>query len=75
MRRHPSGDRRLSLIEAKASRTVLPGDAASLDRLTRATAGYEVKRFVVHRATRTAAGHAIRPGTRAVGLEDLLAEI
>jgi predicted AAA+ superfamily ATPase len=71
----PRGDRRLVLVEAKAGRTVSPGDARSLERLATAAAGYEVERVVVHRPSRTAAGHVLRPGVRAMPLEDLLGTI
>ncbi len=68
----PVGHRKLLLIEAKASRTVRPGDAESLLRLDRAAAGYSVTRLVVHRpGPPTAAGEALRPGVRAVGVEAL----
>ncbi|OGT94071.1 MAG: hypothetical protein A2083_07220 [Gemmatimonadetes bacterium GWC2_71_9] len=66
----PVGHRKLLLIEAKASRTVRPGDAEPLLRLDRAVAGYGTTRLVVHRpGPSTAAGEAIRPGVRAVGVE------
>jgi len=68
----PGGDRRLTLIEAKASRSVTPGDAEPLLRLARATDRYRTNCVVVHR--RAATGDpvsAIRPGVRAVSLEDL----
>ncbi|MBI4542687.1 MAG: hypothetical protein HY705_06630 [Gemmatimonadetes bacterium] len=68
----PTGHRKLLLIEAKASRTVRPGDAEPLLRLSRAVAGYSVTRLVVHRpGPPTAAGEALRPGVRAVGVEAL----
>ena len=66
----PVGHRKLLLIEAKASRTVRPGDAEPLLRLDRAVAGDGTTRLVVHRpGPSTAAGEAIRPGVRAVGVE------
>ena len=68
----PVGHRELLLIEAKASRTVRPGDAEPLLRLDRAVSGYSVTRLVVHRpGPPTAAGEALRPGVRAVGVEAL----
>lgn len=71
----PRGDRRLLLVEAKASHTVVPRDAASMERLARAAEGYDVDRIVVHRPARTVAGHVLAPGTRALPLEDLVAEV
>ena len=44
----PVGDRRLVLIEAKASRTVTPRMGAPLQRLGRAAGGYDVTALVVH---------------------------
>jgi predicted AAA+ superfamily ATPase len=68
----PTGHRKLLLIEAKASRTVRPGDAEPLVRLSRAVARYSVERLVVHRpGPSTAAGEALRPGVRAIGVEAL----
>ncbi|MBI1945451.1 MAG: ATP-binding protein [Deltaproteobacteria bacterium] len=68
----PKGNKRLLLVEAKASRTVMPSDAVSLDRLAAAAKGYDIERVVVHRPGTTAAGTALRPGTRALTLPDLL---
>lgn len=71
----PRGDKRLLLVEAKASRTVSPSDAGPLERLAAAAAGHDVERVVVHRPARTraAAGRALRPGTRALTLAELVA--
>jgi predicted AAA+ superfamily ATPase len=71
----PQGDRRLFLVEAKSSHTVTPGDATALDRLAAAAIGYEVERVVVHRPSRSAARHALRPGTRALTLDELVARV
>jgi uncharacterized protein len=72
----PQGDRRLLLVEAKASRTVTPVDAGPLERLAQAAAGYDVERLVVHRPGRTeVAGRALRPGTSAVTIEELVARV
>jgi len=68
----PTGHRKLLLIEAKASRTVRPGDAEPLLRLDRAVSGYSVTRLVVHRpGPPLTVGEALRPGVRAVGVEAL----
>jgi predicted AAA+ superfamily ATPase len=72
----PLGGARLALIEAKASRTVRPGDARPLERLTAAVSRYRTRGFVVHRAGKTRpATSALSPGTRALTLADLLREL
>jgi predicted AAA+ superfamily ATPase len=72
----PRGDRRLLLVEAKASRTVRPADAVSMERLARAAEGHDVDRVVVHRSgPPSPAGHAVSPGARALSLEELLSEL
>ena len=69
----PAGHRKLVLIEAKASHTVMPAMADPLDRLARAVSRYEVARFVVHRPLGAAARlSALRPGVRAGGIDALL---
>jgi len=70
----PTGHRRLLLVEAKASRTVVPQMAASLDRLSTAISRHRVSRFLVYRPQGEAARlAALRPGVEAGGLERLLA--
>lgn len=71
----PRGGKRLLLVEAKASRTVVPADAVALGRLANAANGFEVEQLVVHRRGTTAAGHAIRPGARALTVDELLAQL
>ena len=72
----PAGHRRLVLVEAKASRTVVPDTGVSLDRLAAAVKGYQASRFVVHRPQGEAARlSALRPGVQAGDLERLLALI
>jgi predicted AAA+ superfamily ATPase len=72
----PAGHRRLVLVEAKASRTVVPNTGISLDRLAAAVKGYQASRFVVHRPQGEAARlSALRPGVQAGDLETLLALI
>lgn len=44
----PTGGGMLVFLEAKASRTIWPGDAASLSRLQRSVKKYQTKAFVVH---------------------------
>jgi uncharacterized protein len=63
------GSRRLLLIEAKATRTPMPGDARSLVRLASALGpGAAARAVVVHADTEEyAAPMALCPGVRAVG--------
>lgn len=71
----PRGEGRVALVEAKASHTVVPADAAPSQRLAAAIEGYAAERFIVHRGGRTAAGRTIAPGAQAVTLAELVAEI
>jgi len=68
----PAGHRQLLLIEAKASRTVRPGDATPPLRLGCAVSGYGVTHLVVHRpGPATGARDVLRPGVRAIGVQSL----
>jgi predicted AAA+ superfamily ATPase len=70
----PVGHRKLLLLEAKASGTVMPQTTASMDRLASAIRRYEITRFVVHRPQGEARRvSALRPGVRAGALTRLLA--
>jgi predicted AAA+ superfamily ATPase len=72
----PAGHRRLVLVEAKASRTVVPQMAAALDRLGAAVTRHHVSRFLVYRPQEEAARlSALRPGVEAGGLDRLLARL
>ncbi len=55
----PAGSKRITLIEAKASRTVHPAQAAPLLRLAAAMKGYDTRSLLVHRSGRE------KPVTRA----------
>jgi predicted AAA+ superfamily ATPase len=69
----PAGHRRLVLVEAKASRTVVPQMGASLDRLSTAIKGYRMSRLLVYRPQGEAAHlSALRPGIQAGDLQQLL---
>jgi predicted AAA+ superfamily ATPase len=69
----PAGDRKLILIEAKSSRTVLPEVAESLYRLSKVISQYEVDRFLIYRPSKGKESiSALRPGTKALSLEGLL---
>jgi predicted AAA+ superfamily ATPase len=69
----PMGNGRLINLEAKASRTVAPGMATSLQRLATATTRYRVESFVVHRKTEAEpATSVLSPGVKALALGELL---
>ncbi len=59
------GNRRLLLIEAKATRTPRPEDAKSIERLSGAISGYEVRSMVVHQSSATHA-HPVRMLARGI---------
>ena len=66
-------ERRLVLVEAKASRTIYPGAAKSMLALTGSIRGRTTECIVVHAATgNTATGTALEVGARAMGVEALL---
>jgi predicted AAA+ superfamily ATPase len=65
--------RKLFLLEAKASRTVLPEMAESLSRLSKAVPNYDVKSFLIYRPSkRKEPISALRPDTKAFSIEKLL---
>jgi predicted AAA+ superfamily ATPase len=66
------GNRKLLLLEAKASRTPKTDFARSLAALAKSVGPYEARSFVVHSATGEAAKSAsLIPGVRSVGVEEL----
>ena len=66
------GDKRLALIEAKATRTPVPRHAEPLLRLNKAIWDYDVRRFVVHRASRNQRDlSTMSPGVKAVSPDRL----
>ncbi len=68
----PVGDRHLRLIDAKASRTVTPGMAEPLVRLSRAISGYPTSSFLVHRKSKeNAVTFALRPGVTGLSVDRL----
>jgi hypothetical protein len=72
----PKGNRRLIMMEAKATRTVLPAMAASLSRLSRAISRYRITSFVVHQSTKESPPFsALLPGVKALSLEAFLDNI
>ena len=69
----PAGDRKLVLLEAKASRTVWPEIGESLSRLSKVVSNYDVDRFLIYRPSKgKEAISALRPGTKALSIEKLL---
>ncbi|MCC7541177.1 MAG: ATP-binding protein [Deltaproteobacteria bacterium] len=69
----PAGNRRLWLVEAKASRTVVPADARSPSRLRHAIDGYDVEAAVVHQESESAPRTtALSPGVQALSIAQLL---
>ena len=72
----PTSDRALTLIEAKASRTVTPAMAESLVRLKHVVSQFDVTSLVVHRGTSgDAVLAAIRPGVKAVPVDRFLSAL
>jgi hypothetical protein len=72
----PRGNRRIFLIEAKASRTVTPQMGEPLVRLAKADSAYRIDSVVVHRSAKAPAGiKALRPGVEALSLADLLTRL
>ncbi len=69
----PLGNKRLALIEAKASRTVRPADANPIIRLEKAALKkYALKSFVVHIPIRALAGmSALRNDVKALSYDDI----
>jgi uncharacterized protein len=69
----PAGNRRLILLEAKASKTALPPMAQSLSRLAQAIPKYQVKSFLIYQpGTGDIGTSALIPGVKAVSLEQFL---
>ncbi len=71
----PARHGELLLIEAKASRTVTPGMAAPMGRLTQAIRRYRTQRVLVHRPARARGLRTVTPGVRALTIDELLAEL
>ena len=68
----PGQDRKVKLIEVKASRTVTPEAAEPVARLTRAMSRYRTTGFVIHRPSKDkAVTLALRPGVKALPIEAL----
>lgn len=69
----PAGEQKLVLLEAKASRTVLPETAESLSRLSKVVPNYDVKSFLIYRPSKGKEPiFTLRPGIKAFSIEKLL---
>ncbi len=69
----PIGDRKLLLLEAKASKTVLPEMAEPLARLSKAVSNYKVDNLFIYRPSKEKESiTALRPGIKALSVEKLL---
>ena len=68
----PSGNQQLLFIEAKASRTIVPAMASSLERLAGTRSRYTIDKYLVHRESK---GHfptmALRSGVKALPVSQL----
>jgi predicted AAA+ superfamily ATPase len=72
----PWGDRKLILLETKASRTVWPEIAESLSRLSKVVSNYDVDRFLIYRPSKGKESiSALRPGIKALSIEKLLSAL
>ena len=69
----PEANRRLMLLEAKATRTAMPERAESLHRLSKVISNYDVRSFFIYRPLRQIPPiQTIRPGMKALSVEELL---
>ncbi len=69
----PARDRKIFIIEAKASRTVFPEMAESLFHLSKAIPNYDVNNLLIYRPLKgTDPISTVRPGTKALSIEKLL---
>jgi predicted AAA+ superfamily ATPase len=69
----PRKGRGLLLVEAKASKTVIPQMADSLVRLSNAVSDYDVECVVLHRPSKEGPGFSsLRPGVKALTMEGFL---
>ncbi len=72
----PTGAARVALVEAKATRTVLPRMAEPMNRLASAMKNVRVTKWVVHRTSPSApAQTSLSPGVAAVDIAGLLAAL
>ena len=68
----PTGDRRLVLLEAKASRTVVPALARPLERLAAGISGYQTAKVLIYRdGKEPVPGQTLKNGTKALPLSQV----
>jgi predicted AAA+ superfamily ATPase len=65
------GNRRLILLEAKATQTPMPEDARALIKLGNAIKGYTVTQLLIHNTNHAYADGPLAPGVAAVGIGHL----
>ncbi|MGB9629767.1 MAG: hypothetical protein ACPL6D_14020 [Thermodesulfobacteriota bacterium] len=66
----PLGEKRLLLIEAKASRSVFPEMAESMNRLSKVVSNYKVENVLIYRpSTQKESITTLRPGIKALSIE------
>jgi hypothetical protein len=69
----PSGNRKLFLLEAKASRIAMPGMAEPLQRLSEVISNYDIPSFLIYRPPKEESPiSALRLGTKALSMEKFL---
>lgn len=72
----PEANRRLTLLEAKASRTAMPEMAESLHRLSNAVSNYDVRSYLIYRPSKQGPPIlTLRPGVKGLSVEGLLSTI
>ncbi|MDI6755969.1 MAG: ATP-binding protein [Thermodesulfobacteriota bacterium] len=72
----PTGHRELILLEAKASRTVMPQMAESLHRLAGSIGNYQVKSYLIFNPGREGLStSALRPGIKAFSVGEFLSHL
>lgn len=72
----PRGNRKLLLVEAKASRTATPNMAEPLVRLASAVSDYDTESILLHRpSSQRAISSTLRPGVKALSIYELLVKI
>jgi hypothetical protein len=68
----PSGNQQLLFIEAKASRTVVPGMAEPLERLARANTRYKIAKYLIYRGSKeNFPTTALKSGMKALPISQL----
>ncbi len=67
----PTGPGRLTLLEAKASRTPRPDTAGPLERLAKSIHRNRLEMAVVHAGSDDQAHSALRPGVRALAVDEI----